>query len=281
MITDAETNFLYLADSLKRSKYSNFLKRFEEVLNTNSVPYKFLPGTKDIWAVDFMPIQLQSDSFLQFRYEPSYLKSSADLRTISDVDTICHNINIQPTKSQIKLDGGNVIHSKQVAIITNRIFSENGHYKKETLTQDLITELGIEKIICIPEDINDFTGHADGMVRFIDDRTVLINDYVEPDRELKHAITDKLKREGLEIVKTPYNPYLNNSEMDAKGVYINFLRISDIVFVPVFDTKEDEEAVKVFESLFKNVVPVQSNEIAKDGGVLNCISWNIMMNTTS
>lgn len=273
--TDLQTNFLYLADSLKRSKYNKFLKRFEESLTSNSIDYKFLPGTKDIWAVDYMPIQTNADRFVQFRYEPSYLKTPADLKTISDVDTICHNINIHPIKSQVVLDGGNVVHSKQVAIVTKRVFSENRKYNSDKLIQLLTLDLELEKIIFIPDDPFDFTGHADGMVRFVDDRTVLLNNYGTPDKDLEASIIKILKDVDLEILKIPYNPYYNFSDMDAKGVYINFLRIADIVFVPVFGMKEDEDALRVFESVFKKVVPIESNEIAKDGGILNCISWNI------
>ena len=43
---------------------------------------------------------------------------------------------------------------------------------------DSLTELfEVDKIIFIPTDEDDIFGHADGMVRFIDDDTVLINNY--------------------------------------------------------------------------------------------------------
>ena len=42
MIHDRETNFLYLADSLRKEKYSAFLDRFEKVLNQNNIPYNKL-----------------------------------------------------------------------------------------------------------------------------------------------------------------------------------------------------------------------------------------------
>ena len=41
---------------------------------------------------------------------------------------------------------------------------------------------------------------------------------------------------------------------------------------------EDDDAVKILEDTFagKSVVTLESNEIAIMGGVLNCISWNIV-----
>jgi agmatine deiminase len=52
--------------------------------------------------------------------------------------------------------------------------------------------------------------------------------------------------------------------------------MNGIVFVPKFGIKEDDIAVKAFEKIFgKPIVQVDSSEIANDGGVLNCITWNI------
>ncbi|RYE31696.1 MAG: hypothetical protein EOP48_31340 [Sphingobacteriales bacterium] len=49
------------------------------------------------------------------------------------------------------------------------------------------------------------------------------------------------------------------------------------IILPVYKLKEDDEAVKILESVFpsQNILTVNSNELAAEGGVLNCISWNI------
>lgn len=69
--------------------------------------------------------------------------------------------------------------------------------------------------------------------------------------------------------------------MDAKGAYINFLHMENIIIAPVFDSKEDELAISILEANFPNhkIVPLNCNELAKDGGILNCISWNILRNS--
>ncbi len=50
--------------------------------------------------------------------------------------------------------------------------------------------------------------------------------------------------------------------------------------MPVFNIKE-EEAVKFFEHNFSNLAikTIECNEIAKQGGILNCITWNIKRST--
>jgi agmatine deiminase len=50
------------------------------------------------------------------------------------------------------------------------------------------------------------------------------------------------------------------------------------IFLPEFKMSEDAIVFKQFQKLFpsKNIVAVESNEIANEGGVLNCVSWNIL-----
>ncbi len=86
-----------------------------------------------------------------------------------------------------------------------------------------------------------------------------------------------LEKAKLKYIEVPYNPYSNKTNLDAKGIYLNYLQMKDIIFVPVYGLKEDEQAIKILKSVFpkEKIVPVPSIEIAKQGGVLNCISWNV------
>jgi agmatine deiminase len=280
MIIDNETNFLWLADSLNQKRYSTFLTRFEKVLNTNNISYNFLKNTKDIWAVDYMPIQISENKYIKFIYNPDYLRNDKKLReTISDVDSICDNISVKSIKSAILVDGGNVIRTKNKVIMCDKVFNENRNIPQNILSNLLADIFEIEKVIFIPSDPDDFTGHADGMVRFIDKDYVFINSYTTPKpfhKKLKKILID----EGLECLEIPYNPDNNKHDDQAQGIYINYLQMHDVVFVPTFGMKEDDISIKIFEQHFKTVVPVDSNEIANDGGILNCISWNIWTKKT-
>jgi hypothetical protein len=80
MITDSQTNFLYLSDVLP-NKYPDFYKRIEKLLHSCNINFDLLPKTKDVWAVDYMPIQVNEKRFVQFRYEPDYLREYLYLRT--------------------------------------------------------------------------------------------------------------------------------------------------------------------------------------------------------
>ena len=81
-------------------------------------------------------------------------------------------------------------------------------------------------------------------------------------------------------IKIPYCVYENKSFDQANGDYINYLQMEDTLIIPTFNRKEDEQVVRQFETIFSGhtIKTIDSNAIADDGGVLNCISWNIQMN---
>jgi agmatine deiminase len=276
LITDSQTNFLYLADTLP-IKYPEFYKRFEKVLTDCNISFSLLPQTKDVWAVDYMPIQTDLDKFVRFVYNPSYLREKKYQKTISDVDEICKAIGIEAFKTDIVMDGGNVVRWTDKVIMTDRIFEDNPKYDRKPLIKKLHELLQVDRIFFVPEQPGDFTGHADGMVRFIDESTVVINDYRQEEEWFYRAFEIAIHNTGLDCVRIPYNVYNNKSNDHANGDYINYLQMEGAVIIPTFGIKEDDLVVRQFESIFagQNIQTIDSNEIAYDGGILNCITWNI------
>ena len=60
----------------------------------------------------------------------------------------------------------------------------------------------------------------------------------------------------------------------AIGCYLNFLEINQALLLPVFSVDSDNEAINKAKNIFnKTIIPININEIAEDGGLLNCISW--------
>ena len=72
MISDNSCNKVFFSRHILRFKCWSNLKHALELYN---VEYSFLDETKDIWARDFMPIQLEKDLFVSYRYNPDYLRS--------------------------------------------------------------------------------------------------------------------------------------------------------------------------------------------------------------
>lgn len=278
MITDKETNFVYLSDLLEE-QYPVFAKEFIGLLDKELVNYDFLMGTKDVWAVDYMPVQLARDEFIQFVYNPEYLRPKKWCHLRTDPEPLYEQIGIIPYQSPLVVDGGNIVKGENIVIVTEKVFKENGSLRKVEVEYQLKNSLQIEKILFIPNEPGDFIGHTDGMIRFIDDKHVLLNDYPTSGayRKLKDAIIKILESEEIEVTCLPYTAHSNQSPDNASGCYINYLELTDFIFVPIFGRKEDDEAQRIIQGCFsgKKVIPVEACELAIQGGVLNCITWNI------
>jgi agmatine deiminase len=277
MITDEETNVLYLADSLPKLQVS-FFPRFKKVLGDLNLSFEFMPGTKDIWAVDYMPIQVHQDKFVQFTYDPDYLQKKEYKKTISDVDAICNKMKLETHKSNLVVDGGNVVKGKDKVILCDKVFQENKHLSERELIAQLEALLEVSKIIFVPWDPWDFTGHADGMVRFVNDDMVLINDYGKEDKAFQRCFRMALHNAGLDWIELPYQPTTDPKSISAEGLYLNYLHLNGTLVVPTFNNDHDERAVWTLKQVFPNhtIATIECNDLAAEGGLLNCITWNIL-----
>ncbi len=279
VITDDQTNYLYLADTLP-IRYTEFYTQFQSLLEEIGISYALLSPTKDVWAVDYMPIQVTENKFVKFVYYPDYLRDTIKWRKmISEVDKICEILNLSYENSDILIDGGNVVKTIDKVIMCDKVFEENPLYSEKQLIAKLEQLFEVDRLIFIPTDPFDIIGHADGIVRFLDQDTVLINDYSKEDKDFRLQLKLALHNARLNYIELPYNPYHNENDLQANGVYINYLQTEQAVIIPTFDIADDERAIRKFETLFKTIKTLDSNDIARDGGVLNCISWNIHRST--
>ena len=173
---------LYFSSLLKtNSKCSLSAENLFSALSDCNEKFTLFDGARDIWARDYMPIKTKSGKYVSFRYEPSYLADDLQLRTNFKTD-IATNFKVDNlVYADINLDGGNVVFSpsKEKVIISNRVFSENPEYDKNTLLLEL-EKLLEASVLIIPSLKSDMTGHADGMVRFVDENTVVTNAPLSP-----------------------------------------------------------------------------------------------------
>lgn len=276
MISDKETNTIYLSKRIESDYPNTFKELSERLISFNSKPI-LLPKTKDIWARDYMPIQISENKFIEYRYDPDYLqktrKGFRDLKTYPDI--VCDAINLKPVKTEIILDGGNVVKSKNCIILTDKIVHENRLLCNKTeLLSRLRETFEVDKVVLIPWFEKEKFGHSDGVLRFIDDSTVLINPIERTNKELQRQI----QQNGINIEWLEYSV----KQKDKRNwAYINFLQTKDLIIVPKLNIEEDGQALeqikKHYDSYTANdrIAQVDMTEIVKEGGALNCITWTI------
>lgn len=120
MVLGKETNTVYFSDKmLTDERFTETCNALTDILDKHSIKSDFLKSTNDIWCRDYMPIQIEKGKFVQFRYEPSYLKDELELQ--SDPKKVNQANNIRPQYTKINLDGGNVVNWSDRAIITDRV----------------------------------------------------------------------------------------------------------------------------------------------------------------
>jgi len=272
---------VYLS-ALLSEKFPNAFAQLTAVLRKHGVEYRLLQGTSDIWCRDYMPVQTRSGKLVQFRYEPSYLKGNKvweDSR--SDVKEVCRQNGLNPVFSNINLDGGNVLLCEDRAIISDRIFAENPDYtdKKQLISE--LSELLEAEVIIIPAQKSDYTGHADGMVRFVDRNTILGNNRKDEYKYWTTSIEKVLKSYNLTYLDVPFFYGYKDSKHpeNAIGIYVNYLEVGDLIILPAFEVEgnKDAEALAAFKKIFphKTIETINYNDVALEGGVLNCSTWTV------
>ena len=275
---EKESQVVYMS-ALLASQYPETCKRLTDILNKHNIPFAFLEGTKDIWCRDYMPVQTPSGKLIQFRYEPSYLNDPKYSDSRSDVKHVDKVNGITPTFSDINLDGGNVVMYGNKAIITDRIYSENPGVSREDLRKQLAELLECE-IIIIPALAKsyDFTGHADGMIRFVDNNTVIGNELSEDSPTFQNNMKRAMRLANLSYIEFPYFNYEIKGNADhAIGIYLNYLEVGNLIIMPVFgvDGNRDAEALAKLKEVFPNKIieTIDYNDVALTGGILNCTTW--------
>ena len=273
MITNFETNNVLIAKGLTTPQYADATRSLLDVFHRHKIKWNFLSDTSSpfhIWARDYMPIQVSKDKFIRFNYSPDYLIDSPEYKP--DTSAILSNLGFQVIDSDIIIDGGNVISCDNKVIMTDKIIRENPHYHVNTLIDKLSQLLEVE-IILIPEDKYEEYGHADGMVRYMGNGKVLLNNYCDFDKTLRKKLLSALSSH-FEIVELHYDAYT-----DKSWAYINFLHVGRQLFVPML---KDKLAGIAFRQIVEAYPECECHQIwdcdsiVQEGGALNCCTWNIL-----
>lgn len=270
IVSDADTGKVFLSSWLK-DECPDFYVRFTNLLGQLDIPFCIMKKTADIWARDYMPIQIYPNLFVQYRYNPDYLNNGKDECYITDTDAVRKEVSIETVKTNLIIDGGNVVKVGRYVIMTEKIYSENKALKP-TEIRDHLKSLFHAEVIMLPWDRNEKYGHADGIVKGIDDHTVLMTNYEDYDPKMAKRFKDILSR-----YFTVHTLEYDEHNSDSNWAYINFLRVGNKIIIPGLGIAEDEQALKQISDYYPEceVYQIECLEVVKKGGSLNCITWNV------
>ena len=279
MVTDRLTDIVYFSEWALKD-FSVPINNICKVLDKYGIEYEFLRHTKDYWCRDYMPIQVNENKFVQYTYAPDYLQNEKDRKYITDPSAPLQDLNISTIKTNLIIDGGNIIKCPDKIIMTEKVFHENKNVPRNKVIA-ILEQLFECNIVFLPWDKSETYGHADGIVRWVNGNTVLLTAY-EMSRYFANKFLKELERE-FDVIVMKYSTRPRNRELS--WAYINFLQTKNVIIVPAFNIKEDEQALQQIENIFSDyqgrVETVDISDIINCGGGLNCISWNIKSNPST
>lgn len=263
-----------IGNSKGKVYFSALLKRYacwselEKALNDLGIDYGLLEGTNDIWVRDFMPLVSPEGRYITYRYAPDYLRDKPEY--ITDGVKVMPYSPLIPIHINTVIDGGNIIWCGKKIIFTDKLLKENN----TEAIDEFLRAVKTRHITLVPWDKHEPFGHIDGMVRFIDEETVVMTNYCDFDPTFREKVYERLFPEF--VVKELH--YDVDKPHKYNWSYINFLQAGDKFILPRLNTPEDAQAKWQIAELFNvsesNIRMVDIHTILKRGGGLNCISWN-------
>lgn len=277
---DRRKDCVYVSANLK-TRLPRLAQELQAVLEVNGVKYRELEGTRDIWMRDFMPVQKSDGQFVKFRYDPDYLNGYEDLKTPTE-RCLTTDTNGKVRFCDLALDGGNAVTASNKVIITDKVYKENPFRSRSQVREELSEVFQGMEVIIVPKRPYDVIGHSDGIVRFISDNKVFINDPTHQPPGYGAKLRKVLDRYDLEYAPFPYfcTGQVRDGIPTAVGNYINYLRTERLVVLPAYGRSEDHTARVAVETMIPEakVVSLDCSDLALEGGVLNCITWTFRSN---
>jgi agmatine/peptidylarginine deiminase len=280
MTTDNLSNTVYFSDLLpKNCPILN--QHIVEVLETTKIRYVYLSETKDIWCRDFMPIQIEEDHFVFYKYTPDYLQTPYYRRIQTNPEKVFQapqNRLEQITRNAITIDlvidGGNVVKCGDTIVMTEKVFAENKG-KTRTEVERILKDAFRCDILFLPWDQKEAFGHSDGIVHYAGDGKILLTNYDDSSLYYFRRFRKALEKH-FEVIPLKYATKRRHAHSWA---YINFLQIGKLVLVPQLGLEEDGLALEQIANALSDfeVIGIPALEAVRRGGGLNCISWNVSM----
>jgi len=237
---------------------------------------------QDIWMRDFSP--LNAINPVMFRYTAAGQGGGREGQAEADYvqEALADFIEAAGgvvEENDLLNDGGNFVEDYAGNVVLSRKFLRDNNLSEAEARIHVKQSTGVKQVAFIEADEQGGLEHADGVVAFIGENTLVINSYPEdPDyaADLKADLEAGLPGVVLHEIVTPYDGSQIYDERfgSACGLYTNMLVTPSRIYLPQFGIPEDAEALASIRSWTdREVVPVQSSQVCKMGGGVRCMSW--------
>ena len=257
--------------------YSNYVK----AIGQNHV---VIAPMQDIWMRDFSSVD--PDQPTLFRYTAAGQGGTKKAQAISDdvqsdFKLYSQKAGLKFIQTQLLNDGGNWVEDGFGNVVISTKFLSDNRLSEKVAREKLIALTNAKHIAFIEADEQGGLEHADGVVSFVDQNTLVMNSYPEdPDytKKLKADLIRGIPNIKIHEIITPYDgsQIYDKKFGSACGLYTNMLVTPEHIYFPQFGIKEDSVALQQIRAITKRkVIPVQSNHVCHMGGGVRCMSWQL------
>lgn len=273
------TQEIFISEWLQKDYKDVYSQLLSTLLELDITP-KILPYSKEVWCRDYMPIHIGEGKYVGFNFRPDYLWDEPKFRKyITQQEMAIEDLSINISDNvDIILDGGNYVRCGNKVVMTDKIFSENPNWRPLALLYRL-EEAFLAEIILLPWDMNESFGHSDGMIAWLGNDRILLNNYHQLEKGKSKPFTTRIHKileSQFEIVELEYEGVRSSDSW----CYLNYLETNNAIILPALsmnhDEMEDRVAFEIFKNIFKNKVIKQvfAKPLIKHGGALHCATWN-------
>lgn len=291
-ISQGERVCININDRAMQAKAEYHLK--EANVDFSQVQF-FLHRTNDAWCRDHGPAFLirksldQPKAIVDWRYN-AWGEKYPPYDLDDQIPTlIAHHYKIPCFTPDVIMEGGSVEFNGKGTLLTTKSCllnpNRNPHYTQGEIEHYLIEYYGIDQILWLESGIkgDDTDGHIDDLTRFVNENTVItmIADSINhPDYKVLRSNLKALESmrlingERLNIIELPMpQPYYEEGQM-LPCSYANFYISNAAVIVPIFEDPNDEKALEILSSSFKDrkVIGLNSKDIIWGLGSFHCLS---------
>ncbi|TNE70650.1 agmatine deiminase family protein [bacterium] len=286
---------LFVNDAKTKNYVTGLLK--ERGIKEGAVQFH-LKKTNDVWARDCGPIFVQNDKNEFAITNWGYNAWGGKYPPFNDDNAIpeyvAKEFGIKTFEPGIILEGGSIdVNGEGIILTTESVLltpTRNPHLNKQQIEDILKEFLGLKKVIWLKDGLagDDTDGHIDDLSRFVNRNTIMT--MITDD---ENDVNYRALHENLQILKDARNlegnPFdivtipmpttkIEGTTVDGSefvpASYANFYIANDVVLLPFYDKRYDEQVREQFEGFFpgRKIVGIPCSDLVFGQGSIHCIT---------
>jgi agmatine/peptidylarginine deiminase len=233
----------------------------------------------DIWVRDFTTVNPENP--VQFVYTWASMTEAESIDVQKSLKKFADRYKIKRITTDLLIDGGNIVDNYKGRVITTTRFMEDNHLTYAEAKAELKEIFGAKEVAILEPD-EPVLAHSDGMVSWVDDDVLLVNDYSDQP-VLRTKVLNELRQSfpGVTIIEIPVEYKTNppgqwDGFESACGVNLNSTVTYKNIYVPTFNMAHDNEAIaEIKKHTSKKVIPVNAENVCAMGGSVRCLTWQL------